>query len=175
MTKTQKKIVIATASVSLIVAALLVLYYYFVTNVKKEELEVYTPKYFTIDELTSSYTADRNGIDNTPKNQDIIDNLLALCMKVLDPIREAYGKPIKVNSGYRCPELEVIVSGKAYGQHMKGEAADITTGSLDGNRILFDLIKQSGQFDQLIDEKNLSWIHVSYKRVGYNRKQTLKL
>ena len=94
---------------------------------------------------------------------------------MLDPLREWYGKPIAVNSGYRCPQLNRLVGGAASSQHLKGEAADITAGSREENRKLFEYIRENLPFDQLIDEKNFSWVHVSYKRDGNNRKQTLKL
>ena len=94
---------------------------------------------------------------------------------MLDPLREWYGKPVTVNSGYRCPQLNRMVGGAASSQHLKGEAADITAGSKEENRKLFDYIKSHLPFDQLIDEKNYSWVHVSYKRDGNNRKQILKL
>lgn len=93
----------------------------------------------------------------------------------LDPIRELWGKPIGVNSGYRSPELNRAVGGKTTSQHQRGEAADITTGSVEGNRKLFELIQASGiEFDQLIDENGYKWLHVSYVSRG-NRKQVLHL
>ena len=85
-------------------------------------------KYFTIKELTRSTTAQLRGIDNTP-SQQVINNLTALVENVLDPLREAWGAPIHVNSGYRCPALNKAVSGVPASQHMLGEAADITAGS----------------------------------------------
>ena len=117
-------------------------------------------KHFTMGELCASTTADAHGIKNTP------------------PLQEAgnlKGKPVTVNSGYRCPQLNRLVGGKASSQHLKGEAADITAGSREENRKLFEYIRENLPFDQLIDEKNFSWVHVSYKRGGNNRKQTLKL
>lgn len=175
MTKRQNQIVLAVASVSIIAALMLLLYYYFVTNVNRKELDMYKPKYFFIDELTFSKTAERLGIDNHPTDPEIRDNLMALIMKVLDPLREAYKNPIYVNSGYRSPFLNSLIGGAASSQHLKGQAVDITTGSKSENKKLYDLILQMGDFDQLIDESDFSWVHVSYKRVGYNRKQTLKL
>lgn len=119
-------------------------------------------KYFTLQELVRSDTARMKGIDNTPDNQ-VKMKLEALVANVLDPIREMWGKPIMVNSGYRCPELNKKVGGKPTSQHLKGEAADITTGSKDGNRKLFYMIGNSDiPIDQMIDESDYSWIHVSY-------------
>lgn len=130
-------------------------------------------KYFTIKELCKSSTATAKGIDNSP-NSEIVKNLEQLIDNILDPLRERYGKPITVNSGYRCPELNKAVGGSKTSHHMKGLAADITVGSPKKNKVLFDLIKEMDlPFDQLIDEKNLSWVHVSYSTKP--RKQILYL
>lgn len=131
-------------------------------------------KHFTMGELCASTTADAHGIRNIPPLQEA-GNLKALADNVLDPLREWYGKPVTVNSGYRCPRLNRLVGGAAGSQHLKGEAADITAGSKEENRKLFDHIKSHLPFDQLIGEKDYSWVHVSYKRDGNNRKQILKL
>lgn len=130
-------------------------------------------KYFTIDELCRSYKARQMGINNTPTD-GIIDSLSDLVENVLDPARERIGKPITVNSGYRCPELNKAVGGATTSQHVKGEAADLTTGSREENKRLFEIIRDNLQFDQLINEHEFSWIHVSYRRVD-NRKQILKI
>lgn len=131
-------------------------------------------KYFTMTELTSSATARRKGIDNTP-DAKAKAALSALVANVLDPLREKYGKPIVVSSGYRCPKLNKAVGGVARSQHTKGEAADIrcVSGSRAENKRLFDLIVASGlPFDQLIDEYGYDWVHVSFKD-GANRRQIL--
>lgn len=132
-------------------------------------------KYFTIAELCKSDTADRLGINNRiPK--DLLPNVERLINKVLDPLREAYGKPITINSGYRCPELNKAVSGSPTSDHMQGRAADITGGSQVENKKLFDLVQSLGlPFDQLIDERDFAWVHVSYRSEKDNRKQVLKL
>lgn len=131
-------------------------------------------KYFTIEEMTKSSTATAKHIDNTP-NQTAIDNLTKLIEIVLDPLREWYGKPIRVNSGYRCEALNEAVGSKAKkSQHLYGEAADITAGSKTENEKLFNYIKDNLPFDQLINESNFSWVHVSY-REGRLRKQVLAL
>lgn len=134
-------------------------------------------KYFTVHEMVWSATASREGIDNSPPPhiKVKITNLIA---RVLDPVRGKWGKPITVNSGFRCPMLNKMVGGAANSQHTKGEAADITTGSKDGNKALFELIKNMQmngeiQFDQLIDEKGFQWIHISYS--DNNRCQILHL
>lgn len=130
-------------------------------------------KYFTINELCASATAKARGIDNTAP-EDIARNLQALTDNLLDPVRELYGGPIIVNSGYRCPALNKAIGGAAASQHLKGEAADITTGKTGANKVLFDMIRTSDlPFDQLIDESNYSWIHISYS--PHNRRQVLHL
>lgn len=132
-------------------------------------------KYFSINELSKSDTANSKGIDNTP-SKSIKDNLEALIVNILDPLREAYGKPIIVNSGYRSEALNEAVKGAKRSQHVYGEAADITTGSAKENEKIFNLaIKMELPFDQLIDEKNYTWIHISYKKSKNNRWQILKL
>ena len=120
-------------------------------------------KYFTIEEMIKSSTATAKRIDNTP-NQTVIDSLTKLIEAVLDPLREWYGKPIRVNSGYRCEALNKAVGSKAKNsQHLYGEAADITAGSKEENEKLFNYIKDNLEFDQLINESNFSWVHVSYR------------
>lgn len=130
-------------------------------------------KYFSIEEMIKSDTAKAKGIGNTP-SQEVIDNLTKLIEAVLDPLREWFGKPITVNSGYRCEALNKAVGGSKTSDHMTGRAADIDTGSKEENKKLFDYIKDNLEFDQLIDEKDLAWVHVSF-RENNNRKQVLYL
>lgn len=133
-------------------------------------------KHFTMGEMMRSDTAARKGINNKCTKEDA-DRLKKLIENVLDPLREAYGKPIVVNSGYRCPALNKAVGGSKTSDHMKGCAADIhgTPNTKAENKRLFELVKSLDlPFDQLINEKNLSWIHVSH-REGNNRKQVLAL
>ena len=130
-------------------------------------------KYFTIKELCESSTATQRGIDNTP-NSEIVSNLEQLVDNILDPLREKYGSPIQVNSGYRCEKLNKAVGGSKTSQHRYGLAADITTGSKLRNKQLFILAQQMNlPFDQLIDEKTYSWIHISFSKEP--RKQVLHL
>ena len=131
-------------------------------------------KYFTIRELIKSTTAIKRNIDNSP-SKEIERSLIALVEKVLDPLREAYGKPIIVTSGYRCPKLNAIVGSTPSSQHVKGEAADIKSvqDTPEENKKLFDLIvKLKLPFDQLINEHNYDWVHVSYG--ARHRRQKLK-
>ena len=125
-------------------------------------------KYFTIQELSHSDTAVARGIDNCP-TAEAIHNLTKLVENVLDPLREKYGKPIRISA-----ILNRSVNGATSSQHRVGEAADITVGSKEENRKLFEIIQLELPFDQLIDERDFSWVHVSF-REGRNRKQVLKL
>lgn len=102
------------------------------------------------------------------------ENVKALVENVLDPLREKYGKPVKVNSGYRCPKHNLAVGGAMQSQHMKGEAADIAPMDGDARELerLVEIIKQNGKWDQMIVYP--TFVHVSWKRFGTNRKQTLR-
>lgn len=132
-------------------------------------------KYFSYEELTKSITAKNKGIDNTP-SIEIKKNLKALVDNILDPLREAYGKPITVTSGYRCPKLNTAVKGAKNSQHIKGQAADIN-GVEDlrsENKKLFNLVlKLKLPFDQLIDEYDYNWVHISFS--DKPRKQVLHI
>lgn len=130
--------------------------------------------YFTIAELCRSNTADRLGINNRCR-QEHVANLTALVDNVLDPLRTWWGKPINVNSGYRCSQLNAAIKGSKTSQHMSGQAADIDTGDRQQNKLLFEYIRKNLPFDQLIDESNFAWVHISYRADGKNRGQILKL
>lgn len=95
-------------------------------------------------------------------------NIEALAANVLDPAREKLGKPIRMNSGYRCPRHNLAVGGVKNSQHMAGEAADICC---EDNKLLKQIIVENGKFDQLIEYP--TFLHVSWKRNGVNRKQRL--
>lgn len=136
-------------------------------------------RYFTIEELTRSDKAKELGIDNTP-SPDIVKNLESL-MDLLDKIREAYGKPIRVTSGYRCPELNKAVKGSKTSQHMKGQAADLVPYDKDTLRlfnVIRDLIGKGeltvGQLIWEYGQKKPRWTHVSLPVPGL-RNQVLKI
>lgn len=136
----------------------------------------YLSKNFTIDELTSSYSAKKRNIDNTP-TAEIQKNLTELASKVLQPIRDAFGEPILVSSGYRCPKLNTAIGGVKNSDHLYGCAADIKTKSdtVKDNKRLFDLIcklAKEGKIHcrQILDEYNYNWIHVSINN-KYNGKK----
>lgn len=125
-------------------------------------------KYFTLSELLVTNTK----LSNIP-TWNAVENLRALVVNVLDPIRGQYGKPIRVNSGYRSVEVNKSVGGATTSDHLcfgTAAAADITC---DNNRLLYDLIIKSGiPFKQLINEHNFSWLHVSFDK-NNNKRETL--
>lgn len=131
-------------------------------------------KYFSIKELCKSNTAIKNKIDNHP-TPEIERNLTILIERCLDPIREKFGKPITVTSGYRCEKLNKLVGGKPNSQHLKGQAADLVGDTNTKTKEIFEIAKQLGNFDQLLFERNSKgsiWVHISYKDSG-NRKQCI--
>lgn len=123
-------------------------------------------KNFTLSELTKSETALRKGLDNAP-TQDVISALQTLAVNVLQPVREHYGKGVKVNSGYRSPEVNASVGGSKTSDHCKGQAADIEIPGV-ANADLAAYIRDELQFTQLILEfytpgvPDSGWVHVSY-------------
>lgn len=133
-------------------------------------------KYFTIGEFTRSDTADRYGINNRLPSLKESENIYNLVKNVLDPLREAYGKPIRISSGYRCPKLNAIIPGASpTSDHMTGCAADLQSipADIGEHKKLFRLIQELQlPFDQLIDEKGMRWVHVSFRSTG-NRGQVL--
>ena len=126
-------------------------------------------KYFRLEEMLRTST----GLPNIP-TWEVVENLKALVENVLDPAREALGSPIHVNSGYRSPEVNKVIGGAKNSQHVLGEAADLTTGTKEGNKLLFQALLKVTMFDQLIDEKDFLWVHVSFRK-GKNRLEVLKI
>ncbi len=126
-------------------------------------------KYFTIAELVHSDTAQKRGLNNVPDSVERAA-LVALVDNVLDPLREAWGGPITVNSGYRSQAVNKAVGGVSASQHTKGQAADVTVGSIVDNRRLFQLaLDLKLDFDQMILENGGVWVHISYKSPKLNR------
>jgi len=121
---------------------------------------------FSLNELTQSETALRKGISNEP-TQEIISALQCLAVNVLQPVRDHYAKGVKVNSGYRSPEVNASVGGSKTSDHCKGQAADIEIPGV-ANAELAQYIKDKLQFTQLILEfytpgvPDSGWVHVSY-------------
>jgi hypothetical protein len=128
-------------------------------------------EHITYDEATVSPTSLRFGIKNVPTSQQL-QSMRAVANNCFEPCRIWYGKPIKINSFFRCDELNKKVGGAIGSQHSKGEAIDMSAGSKEENKKLFDWCKLNLKFDQLINEYNYSWVHISF-RAGANRNQTL--
>jgi len=132
--------------------------------------------HFTLEEMIKSQSGDRAGIDNLPPPA-CREALRALCVNVLEPIRERFG-PVVITSGYRGPELNRMVGGAASSQHCSGEAADIEVPGMS-NGDLARWIEKHLEYDQLILEcykpgiPSSGWVHVSYKAHTPNRKQEL--
>ena len=128
--------------------------------------------------ISKNFTLQEFLVTNTGLNNQLTSDALAnieyLVQKLLQPLRDAYGKPIRITSGYRSVEVNKAVGGSTTSQHMKGQAVDIVA---DDNKALFDLIKSNFDFDQLIWEcgtdKQPAWVHVSIKKTG-NRKQIMR-
>lgn len=137
-------------------------------------------KHLSLAEVTRSDSAKRNGISNQPTPEHL-ENFKKLAEHIFEPIREHFGKPISISSGYRSKELNAKIGGSLTSQHCSGEAIDIDMdGTPDGitNKMVFDYIKANLNFDQLIWEfgnsQSPDWVHVSYESTGKQRKQILK-
>jgi len=133
-------------------------------------------KNFTLHELTKSETALRLGIDNTPGEKEI-GNLKVLCERVLQPVRDHFGKGVKVNSGFRHPDVNAKVGGSRTSDHTRGQAADIEIPGVP-NAELAEWIRDNLEYRQLILEfytpgiPDSGWVHVSYVAED-NKKEVL--
>lgn len=136
-------------------------------------------KNLTLAEVTKSTTAKRLGIDNTP-DEWTTENLRQVAINIFQPLRDSFGCPIYVSSGYRSAELNTAIGGSSRSQHVEGRALDLDADVYRGctNAQIFNWIKENLEFDQLIwefgDDDNPDWVHVSYVYDGINRKRCLK-
>ena len=148
-------------------------------------------KHFMLSEFLRSSTATARGIDNTPGASaigtmpaspktaiEIISYLQALCVNVLEPLREYFNCPIVISSGYRCPALNKAVGGASNSQHILGEACDIRIPNEAAGKKWFAWMKDNLPFDSLIWEKSSPsstkhWIHVSYRQNSEQRKNVV--
>lgn len=141
-------------------------------------MEMKKYNYFELAEFLESETARKKGIDNTP-SFEIVDHLNELVREILEPLRAAYGAPIRVSSGYRCPALNAAVKGASESVHMLGYAADLqVSGSFNKFRdFVVDWFRSTGKkFDQLLLESDANtgskWIHIGlYNNSGQQRGQ----
>lgn len=123
--------------------------------------------HFTLDEMIVT----NSGLLNVP-NADEIHYLKLLCERVLEPLRLKYGKPIHINSAFRSEAVNNHAGSKPTSQHRKGQAVDIDNG-FEENKILFNLLSKMEK-DQLIDEDNFGWVHVSFNP-NANRNMLFKM
>ena len=131
-------------------------------------------EHLDLSEIIRSDSAKRNGISNMPTPEHI-ENFKILATKVFEPVREHFGVPIHISSGYRSVELNRLIKGSSSSEHCKGQAIDIDMdGTTITNKQVFDYIKDNLTFDQLINEFNYAWVHVSYKANGKQRGEILE-
>ena len=135
-------------------------------------------KHISYKEATRSNTALRRGIENIPDVEEI-ENMKLIAEKVFEPLRKWVGGPIKINSFYRSPELNVAIGGSKKSQHCHGQAIDIDdTYGHRSNASMFKHIRYNMDYDQIIwefgDDKNPAWVHVSYVSEEKNRHRCLQ-
>ena len=135
-------------------------------------------KHVSYKEGTRSVTALRKGIDNTPNDYELA-NMEAIAENIFEPLREWVGGPIKINSFFRCEELNTAIGGSSKSQHCQGRAIDVDdTYGHKTNAEMFEYIKNNLNFDQIIWEfgtdRNPDWVHVSYVSEEQNRNRCLK-
>jgi hypothetical protein len=118
-------------------------------------------KHITIEEATMSPTALRLGIDNVPSEKEL-ESMKLVAEKCFEPLREWYGKPIKVNSFFRCKALNDAVGSNDRSYHRLGMAIDMGAGSKEENEKLYNWCRDNLKFTELINEYNFSWVHIAY-------------
>ena len=134
-------------------------------------------KHISDKEAVYSNTAIRRGIENKP-NKEQLENMVKIAENIFEPLRSYVGGPIKINSFFRCPELNTAIGGSSKSQHCKGQAIDIDDSyGRCTNAEMFEFIKEHLDFDQLIwefgNEENPAWVHVSYVSEEVNRNRCL--
>lgn len=135
-------------------------------------------KDFSYKEFEKSEVADQKHICNVIVSIDVRDSIKALVDEVLQPLRDAWGKPLAINSGYRCKELNAAVGGVPTSQHTKGEAADVCPFGRNGHgdiKVVTELARLAVKLDLPFDQMILypSFVHFSHKAKGEQRKQIL--
>lgn len=135
-------------------------------------------KHISFKEAIKSNTATRLGINNTPDDYQV-SNMVNIAINLFEPLREFVGGPIKINSFFRCEDLNRAIGGSSRSQHCEGRAIDLDdTFGHKTNSEMFHYIKDNLDFDQLIwefgDDNNPDWVHVSFISFDENRKRSLK-
>jgi zinc D-Ala-D-Ala carboxypeptidase len=147
---------------------------------KRDVSKMKLSKNLSLAEVVKSNTANRLGINNTPDDDWVIENLRQVAVNVFQPLRDAFKCPIYVSSGYRSPELNAAIGGSKRSQHMEGRALDLDADVFGRctNAQIFNWIKENVEFDQMVwefgDEDNPDWVHVSFVYDGPNRCRCLK-
>lgn len=130
-------------------------------------------EHISYEEASRSQTSVRKGILNIP-NEHELKNMEIVAKACFEPLREWYGKPLMVSSFFRCEALNSAIGGQRNSQHVQGKAIDIDTGSKEENEKLFNWAKLNLKFDQLLDEFDFSWVHISFD-IGHNRNQVIHI
>src|SRR6056300_1517874 len=135
-------------------------------------------KHITYKEAVRSNTALRLNINNIPNDYEI-SNMVGIANHVFEPLREYVGGPIKINSMFRCEELNRAIGGSSRSQHCEGRAIDLDdTFGYKTNAEMFEYIRKNLSFDQLIwefgDDNNPAWVHVSYISEDENRGRVMR-
>jgi hypothetical protein len=136
-------------------------------------------EHFTLRELLRSNYAEQRGIVNLPRTAEVVPALKALCVNVLEPLRQAMGQPVRLTSAYRTPCLNACIGGARNSQHMRGEAADLWCPTESTARTYYNYIREHLSFDQLLLEhrqsNNAWWVHVSYTNRRKLRQESREL
>lgn len=131
-------------------------------------------KNFSLYELLVSQEATRLNMSEQFNPPDaVVNNLKALCVNILQPLREAIRIPLQISSGYRCPALNTRIGGATNSQHVTGNAADIQCFKIGNEKLLKKIKELNLPFDQMINEFNYAWVHVSFDPAR-NRRQILE-
>ena len=147
---------------------------------KNDDSTMKLSKNLSLAEVTKSTTAKRLGINNVPDDEWVIQNLRQVAINVFQPLRDAFGCPIYVSSGFRCKLLNEAIGGSLRSQHIQGRALDLDADvfGVCTNADIFRYILNNLEFDQLIwefgDQDNPDWVHVSFVRDGVNRGRCLR-
>ena len=136
-------------------------------------------EHFRLRELLYSHYAEQRGIINLPRTPEIIPALRKLCREVLEPLRQAMGKPVLISSGYRTPCVNYCVGGVKNSQHVRGEAADLHCRTEQQARAYYNYIRVHLNYDQLLLEHSRKrgswWVHVSYTTRRENRREAREM
>ena len=144
----------------------------------KDFMSTLLSPHLTVKEAITSQTAIRKNIDNTP-TPEVLENLKYIAIRIFELVREHFGKPIHISSGYRSPALNKAVGGSKNSQHVVGQALDIQGTAGVTNAQIFGYIRHNLEFDQLIweygDTNEPAWVHVSLRKDGVNRKEVFAI